>query len=249
MFLYLSYCFNVSYYWQIIPLNNEGNPIGAWTDSRSFSLSAAFIVELEFPSNGEVATTSNPTFKWGLIEGAKKYEIQVSNAEDFSTILWSSSEIIKNSTEYPGSGSEPLNYGNTYYWHVRALGEESSLGDFSAPFSFDLSGENKVELEGPIGETSENLLPYFSWHPVSGASSYTLTLASDASISNVIYSTDASEVFSQYSSSAPPLGNGITLYWQVIAKDENGASIGDASNVGSFNTPDGSLEIEFMFGD
>ncbi|MDP7027868.1 MAG: hypothetical protein QF380_05620 [Candidatus Marinimicrobia bacterium] len=241
--------YNIPYYWQIIPLNNEGSPIGVWTDSRSFSISVAFIVELELPGNGEVATTSNPTFKWGLIEGAAKYEIQVSNAEDFSEIMWSSSEIIKNSTEYPKSGTEPLNYGQSYFWRVRALGEESPLGDFSAPFSFDLSGENKVELEGPLEETSESLLPYFSWQPVSGASSYTLTLASDASISNVIYSTDASEVFSQYSSSAPPLGNGITLYWQVIAKDENGASIGDASNVGSFNTPDGSLEIEFMFGD
>ena len=241
--------YNIPYYWQIIPLNNEGSPIGDWTDSRSFSISVAFIVELELPGNGEVATTSNPTFKWGLIEGAAKYEIQVSNAEDFSEIMWSSSEIIKNSTEYPKSGTEPLNYGQSYFWRVRALGEESSLGDFSAPFSFDLSGENKVELEGPLEETSEGLLPYFSWQPISGASSYTLTLASDASISTVIYSTDASEVFSQYSSSDPPLGNGITLYWQVIAKDENGASIGDASNVGSFNTPDGSLEIEFMFGD
>ena len=66
---------------------------------------------------------------------------------------------------------------------------------------------------------------------------------------NVIFSTDASEVFSQYSSSAPPLGHGITLYWQVIAKDDNGTPIGDASDMGSFNTPDGSLEIQFMFGD
>ena len=98
-------------------------------------------------------------------------------------------------------------------------------------------------------EISESLSPYFSWSPISGASSYTLTLASDESISTIIYSTDASEVFLQYSSSAPPLKNGITLYWKVIAKDGNGASVGDASNVGSFNTPDGSLEIEFMFGD
>ena len=241
--------FDTPYYWQVIPLNNEGSPIGQWTDPRKFSISAAFIVELELPGNGEVATTSNPTFKWGAIEGAVKYDIQVSNVEDFSEIMWSSSEINKNSTEYPRSGAEPLNYGQSYFWHVRALGEESSLGNFSAPFSFDLSGENKVELEGPLEETSEGLLPYFSWQPISGASSYTLTLASDASVSTVIYSTDASEVFFQYSSSAPPLGNGITLYWQVIAKDENGASIGDASNVGSFNTPDGSLEIQFMFGD
>ena len=82
-----------------------------------------------------------------------------------------------------------------------------------------------------------------------GASSYTLTLASDESISTIIYSTDVSEEFLQYSSSAPLLKNGITLYWKVSAKDGNGASIGDASNVGSFTTPDGSYEIEFMFGD
>jgi len=240
--------YNIPYYWQIIPLNNEGSPIGEWTEPRTFSINTQFIVELELPGNGEVATTSNPTFKWGIIEDAIKYEIQVSNVEDFSEIMWSTSEIINNSTEYPQSGAEPLNYDQSYYWRVRALGEESPLGDFSVPFSFSLSGENKVVLEGPLEETSESLSPYFSWFAVSGTSFYTLTLASDVSVSSIIYSTDVSEVFFQYSSSAPPLENGITLYWQVIAKDENGVSIGDASNVGSFSTPDGSLEIEFMFG-
>jgi hypothetical protein len=241
--------FNTPYYWQVIPLNSEGSPIGGWTVSRSFSISAAFIVELELPGNGEVATTSKPTFKWGAIEGAAKYEIQVSNLEDFSEILWSSAEIIENSTPYPGSGAEPLNYGQTYFWHVRALGEESPLGDFSTPFSFDLSGENKVVLEGPLDEESENLLPYFSWLAVGGASAYTLTLASDESISTIIYSADATEVFHQYPQAAPPLGNGITLYWEVIAKDENGSPVGDASNVGSFSLPSGTIEVEFMFGD
>tara|TARA_B110000116_G_scaffold241550_1_gene230227 strand:- start:882 stop:3584 length:2703 start_codon:yes stop_codon:yes gene_type:complete len=241
--------FNTPYYWQISPLNNEGSPIGGWTVSRNFSISAAFIVELELPGNGEVATTSNPTFQWGVIEGAVKYEIQISNLEDFSEILWSSSEIVENSTTFPGSGAEPLNYGQSYFWHVRALGEEAPLGDYSIPFSFDLSGENKVELEGPLNEESESLLPYFSWLSVGGASTYTLTLASDESISTIVYSADATEVFIQYPEAAPPLGNGATLYWKVIAKDGDGSPVGDASNVGSFNTPDGSIEIEFMFGD
>ncbi len=241
--------FNTPYYWQVAPLNNEGSPIGGWTVSRSFSISAAFIVELELPGNGEVATTSKPTFQWGAIEGAAKYEIQASNLEDFSEILWSSAEIIENSTTYPGSGAEPLNYGQTYFWHVRAMGEESPLGDFSTPFSFDLSGENKVVLEGPLDEESESLLPYFSWLAVGGASAYTLTLASDESISTIIYSADATEVFHQYPQAAPPLGNGITLYWKVIAKDENGSPVGDASNVGSFSLPSGTIEVEFMFGD
>ncbi|RMZ50014.1 hypothetical protein EB821_00155 [Candidatus Marinimicrobia bacterium PRS2] len=241
--------FDIPYYWQVSPLNNEGSPIGGWTSSRSFSISAAYIVELELPGNGEVATTSKPKFQWGVIEGAAKYEIQVSNLEDFSEIMWSSAEIIENSTPYPGSGSEPLNYGQTYFWHVRALGEEATLGDYSTAFSFYLSGENKVELEGPLDEESESLFPYFSWIPVNVASAYSLTLASDESISTIIYSADATEVFYQYPQAAPPLGNGVTLYWKVIAKDENGSPVGDASNVGSFSSPSGTIEIEFMFGD
>ena len=85
--------------------------------------------------------------------------------------------------------------------------------------------------------------------PLNGASGYTLTLASDESISTIIYSADVDEVFHQYPQAAPPLGNGVTLYWKVIAKDENGSPVGDASNVGSFSTPAGTIEVEFMFGD
>ena len=240
--------FNTPYYWQVSPLNNEGNPIGGWTTPRNFSISAAFIVELELPGNGETATTSKPTFQWGVIEGVTKFEIQVSSIEDFSEILWTSAEIVENSTTYPGSGAEQLSYGQAYFWRVRALGESAPLGDFSSPFSFDLSGENKVGLEGPLAEESETLFPYFSWISVNGASGYTLTLASDETISTIIYSTEATEVFIQYPQGAPPLNNGITYYWNVIAKDENSSPIGDISNTGSFSTPAGTIEVEFMFG-
>ena len=208
----------------------------------------AFIVELELPGNGETATTSKPVFQWGLIEGVSRYEIQVSKIEDFSEILWTSAEIVENSTTYPGSGAEQLSYGQAYFWRVRALGESAPLGNFSSPFSFDLSGENIVKLEGPLAEESETLFPYFSWISVNGASGYTLTLASDETISTIIYSTEATEVFIQYPQGAPPLNNGITYYWNVIAKDENGSPIGDISDTGSFSTPAGSIEVEFMFG-
>ena len=77
---------------------------------------------------------------------------------------------------------------------------------------------------------------------------YTLNIASDASMATLIYSTDSKEVFFQYPGEAPPLGNGTTYYWNVIAKDENGSPIGDASNVGSFKTPAGFIEIEFIYG-
>ena len=103
-------------------------------------------------------------------------------------------------------------------------------------------------LEVPVSEESETLFPYFSWETVNGASGYTLTLASDESIATIIYTSDISEVFLQYPDAAPPLSNGITYYWNVLAKDENGSSIGDVSDVGSFITPTGTIEIEFIFG-
>ena len=138
--------FEVPHFWQISPLNNEGSAIGGWTSARSFTIIAAFIVQLELPATGEAVAVSNPTFKWGAIEGVSNYEIQVSSGEDFSELLWSSAEIVENSTVYPGSGAEPLGYGQIYYWHVRTMGEAGPLGNFSSPFSFELSGENKVKL-------------------------------------------------------------------------------------------------------
>jgi hypothetical protein len=83
---------------------------------------------------------------------------------------------------------------------------------------------------------------------VISASGYTLTLASDESISTIIYTVDATEVFLPYPEAAPPLDHGITYYWNIFAKDENGSPIGDISDVGSFNTPSGTIEIEFIFG-
>ena len=81
-----------------------------------------------------------------------------------------------------------------------------------------------------------------------GASGYSITLASDESVSTVIYAAEVSEVFIQYPQEAPPLGSGTTYYWNVIAKDDNGSSIGDISNIGTFSTPTGTIELEFMFG-
>ena len=65
-------------------------------------------------------------------------------------------------------------------------------------------------------------------------------------ISTLIFSTDAKEVFFQYPKDAPPLNNGTTYYWNVVAKDGNGSPVGDVSDIGSYKTPAGFIEIEFI---
>ena len=237
-----------TYYWQLSPLNNEGNPIGSWTSPRSFTLTAAFLVELELPENEAAITVSHPAFQWKAIEGAAKYEIQVSGKDDFSELSWTSAEINENQAAYPESGSSLLEFGGIYFWRVRVLGESGPLGEFSSAFSFELSGSKKVTLEGPLGGESETQTPYFSWLSVRSAKSYLLTLASDEGMGTLLYTTVAQDQFFQYPNDAPPLTNGTKYFWTVIAQDSNGEPIGDRSDVGSFTTPVGVIEVEFIYG-
>jgi hypothetical protein len=64
----------------------------------------------------------------------------------------------------------------------------------------------------------------------------------------IIYTADAQDQFFQYPGEAPPLANGVKYFWTVVAKDENGEAIGDRSDVGSFTTPVGAIEVEFIYG-
>ena len=131
-----------------------------------------------------------------------------------------------------------------YYSKVKDNAETiESLIDYDQDYNFDyfalttLMRAYLLKYKGKVIERPQDL-----WMRVA------LTIASDESISTIIYTSDVSEVYLQYPDAAPPLSNGITYYWNVLAKDENGSSIGDVSDVGSFITPTGTIEIEFMFG-
>ena len=47
----------------------------------------------------------------------------------------------------------------------------------------------------------------------------------------------------------PPLSTNTIYYWKVGAYDGNGEMLGDYSSIGSFTTPSGIIEIEFLYGD
>ena len=166
---------NGIYYFSFFLKDAHGNDIDQLTEEIEVFVPS--YLELITPGSStisdtlsNVVMTTNPIFQWKSIEGVSKYEIQVSSNEDFSEILWFSSEIRENNTVFPKTGSEQLSYNQIYYWRVRAWDDERPLGDFSVIYKFDISGENKVVLEGPLSVESETLLPYFSWEAVKGAS-------------------------------------------------------------------------------
>ena len=207
------------------------------------------IIELQEPSNNSVVNSQQPVFKWVAIEAAEKYEIIVCSDIELTNIEWSSANIILNEVKYPSLGSTILLFNQPYYWSVRALSENNILGDFSTPFTFTITSNFIPILEGPINEISSSLLPYFTWNQIQYAEKYEIILGTNEDLSHIIFSnSNISDHLFQYPIE-PPLSPNTVYYWKVSAYDGNSAMLGDYSNVGSFTTPAGIIEIEIIFED
>ncbi len=82
-------------------------------------------VELIFPPVDTFITESNPTFTWHFLDGASRYQIQVSLSVNF---ISNSINTTTSDTVYT-TVSELSN--NTYFWRVRAQNADTLWGDWS----------------------------------------------------------------------------------------------------------------------
>jgi hypothetical protein len=99
-----------------------------------------------------------------------------------------------------------------------------------------------------MNDFSEGILPFFTWNKIPGASSYGLILGSDEDCTQIILENNSiTEKYFQYSFDAPPLEHYSSYYWKVISYDENGEALGDFSSIATFQTPDGIIELEFIY--
>ena len=246
------------YYWRVVPVDDKGEEFGSISNIKFFKtegqeeeivdIEGGIIVGLKLPGNGDIVTTSTPSFSWDAIEGIEKYEIDVALGDDFSQIMWSSQNISQSSVLYPSTGVEPLQTEKIYFWRVRGLDNNVAVGEFSNPFSFTISNSNTPVLTGPISGTSESILPYFTWDKINNAKSYGIIIGSNEDLSQLIFESNSiNENQFQYTLDSPPLEYDTQYYWKVIAFDEGGSNLGDYSLTGGFKTPSGIIEVEFMF--
>ena len=242
--------FNVEYFWRVIALDQNSNPVGEWSDPGSFRITNRFIINLVSPVSTAVYTLS-PMFTWQANENVARYKIRVAADNGFSDILWSMDEIRSGQVQYPSIGVPSLAYGSTYYWDVQALAEDgSSLGDPCASASFPVSGVRVPEPIAPVEVQVETLNPNFSWTEVTGAAKYTLIVAKDENLSEITYqNANIADLGITYpASGAIPLEFAKTYYWRVQAFDNEGNPVGDPSPVVRFATPTSMLEIILEFG-
>ncbi|MBK9056212.1 MAG: hypothetical protein IPL78_36550 [Chloroflexi bacterium] len=82
------------------------------------------------------------------------------------------------------------------------------------------------------GATNQSLQPTLTWNVVSGATSYSLQVATDAGFSNVVIA--VSGLAAANYTPTTSLANNTTYYWRVLAS--NGSGDGAYSTAFSFTT-------------
>jgi hypothetical protein len=190
---------------------------------------------LLFPEPGQVTTgesrppLGNPLFQWEPVNGASRYQIQVSRSAGFGVI---EHEATTYATSYVPTVSLA---DGIYYWRVRTgAGNDWSVYSSARSFSKDWcsGGALRPSLESPPDGAIREILTYpdFSWSPVPGAATYLLEVDDDASfIGTPSYSCTVIKT-----THTPPtkLGNSV-YYWRVTPIDPKGNS-GTASDISSF---------------
>ena len=156
------------YYWAVLPAtgadgdNAVGNPLQA--APRNFQKLSNPPALVSPAVGGDVA--GQPTFRWGAVEGARKYRVQVSQDPSFGTVL-DNPEITTAATAYTSSTSYPAD--TVLYWRVRA-DDENGIG-----LRWSTVGSFQRRLPAPAPQFTPptgDMFPLMSWAPVQGAVSY-----------------------------------------------------------------------------
>ena len=214
-----------TYYWRVTPLDANGSDLGMASDIVMFSTPGLNELSLTSPMNTTVSNTT-PVLKWGTLDGAFGYLVAVSLD---GNIIWSDLVDV-NEVSYPG---EPqLNYESTYLWSVQAVDENVSPLSNKPESAFTTPALMKVEIGSPLGEEVGVVNVQFNWSEVEGASGYLVEISPNDDMSNA-WSSTVSMTHLTYPDD-PPFQSGQTYYWRATVVDQDGNSVGEWSDIGSF---------------
>ncbi|MGA9363770.1 MAG: choice-of-anchor D domain-containing protein [Bacteroidota bacterium] len=179
------------------------------------------------PANGATGVPTSPTLSWNASSGASSYNLQVATSPSFDTLYVSQAGIT--ATSYVISGLVPS---TTCYWHVSASNTNGS-SSYSNTWSFTTLGPPAAPtLVSPAnGATGVPTSPTLSWNASSGATSYSLQVATSPSFDTLYISQTGITATSYVISGLVP---STTCYWHVSASNASGSS--SYSNVWSFTT-------------
>ena len=159
------------FYWAVLPASGfdgsgaVGNPLmAAASNFQKQSIPPA----LTQPADGALLT-EQPVFRWGQVEGARRYRFQVAQEPTFAAPI---EDVTTAATSYTPFATHPAD--TTLFWRVRA-DDENTIGLNCSPAR---TFQRKLPAPTPSAGnvTSGDFTPAWSWSNVTGASGYTFAL-------------------------------------------------------------------------
>jgi hypothetical protein len=211
------------YFWRVRSRNAEG--IGSYSVARGFTVGLATPV-LAFPLDLSSGLAPVVDLGWKKVPGATGYRIQLGTDQTFATGILRDTAVADTTVRVSG-----LNPATRYYWRVNAS-NAGGAGAYSAPWSFVTQVGVPVLLSPANGSTGNPVTVMMLWTRIPGASTYWLQLGTDQTFASGLVKNDSSIV--DTSRTVSGLGNGVTYYWRVSAK--NGVGRSPFSGTWSFRT-------------
>ena len=221
--------YGTTYYWRVrIRLNSDTS---SWSTVWRFT--TAGTIALTSPSNGStLSRTINPTLDWDYINDGDYYEYQYDLSPDFDSPELSTGYVAVGTSEV--ELTEPLRFGETYYWRVREYTTIDTT-PWSATWSFNTPGE--IALVSPAnGSTlSRTLNPTLDWDYINGGDMYEYQYDLSPDFDSPELVTGQRAVGTSEIEITTPLRFGATYYWRV--RETTSIDTTPWSETWSFNTP------------
>ncbi|MFL5941279.1 MAG: hypothetical protein ACJ75Q_13315, partial [Gaiellaceae bacterium] len=184
------------YYWNVMPVDAEGNR-GVATPVSSFSWLWNSVTAVQMSDLNPAPEAFDPRFSWNPVPGAARYEVEINSSVDFAP---GSKVCCTGSTIATSLSPTEVLKDNVYFWRLRALDPDGNAGVWNYGGSFTKTFD-KVAPAGPVTGTSiknvrmrDNLndpgtdldtgtagyqteVPVVRWDPVPGAASYEVQVA------------------------------------------------------------------------
>lgn len=223
---------NVTYYWRVRAWNNL-NVANSTPSIGSFVTPANAPGAFALTSPAQGSTTSlRPTFEWAPSVDRDSYRIIVDNNADFSSPVLDVSGLDALEYFMPSGVLAPQ---TVYHWRVIASNAIGSTTSTPSSRSFSTIGQvpGAFALLSPAdGSNIGTVVPTIQWQSANLADTYTLRIALDVTMTNLVYTRTG---LTETSHTVDPgvLQNDIRYYWRVTAVNDTG-STGSTPNTASF---------------
>ncbi len=219
-------------YWRVAGEDSSHATGPFSTASFTKSLSSA-PVPLTPTNGGTLIFPTDPVvFSWQPVPGAVSYTLRVGNSSDFTS---NPVQYTTSNTSYTLTDTQSFTQSDgitpqSWWWEVQANYANSSVTQWSTPWSYFISWPATPQLESPSNGAVGVTDTVFSWDPVLGAATYEIQVSPNGDWQNNTI-IDQTSVYGSRFAPDQTLDNS-SYYWRVRAR-----AAGSATNYGQWSTP------------